>query len=42
MEPLIPKAQTAAAERWDCGVEDRAMFTTIVSVLSSGCPWRHL
>ncbi len=42
VEPLLP----AQAERPQGGgtryVDDRAVFTAIVHVLSTGCAWRHL
>ncbi|WP_112104560.1 IS5 family transposase [Parafrankia sp. Ea1.12] len=42
VEPLLPRFET----RWQGGgtapIEDRAVFTAVVYVLTSGCAWRHL
>ncbi|MEX5636121.1 transposase, partial [Parafrankia sp. FMc2] len=42
VEPLLPRFE----HRWQGGgtapIEDRAVFTAVVYVLTSGCAWRHL
>ncbi|WP_085949870.1 IS5 family transposase [Frankia casuarinae] len=42
VEPLLPRFEA----RWQGGgtapIEDRAVFTAVVYVLTSGCAWRHL
>jgi hypothetical protein len=40
--PLIPPAKTRAQGGGMSRVDDRALFTAIVFVLTSGCAWRHL
>src|SRR3954463_5015724 len=42
VEPLIPPAKTRPQGGGMSRVDDRAVFTAIVFVLTSGCAWRHL
>ncbi|MBW4721020.1 transposase [Saccharothrix sp. SC076] len=42
VEPLIPPAKVRRQGGGRGRVADRAVFTAIVFVLSSGCAWRHL
>ncbi|HZU46379.1 MAG TPA: IS5 family transposase [Mycobacterium sp.] len=42
VEPLIPAAKTRPQGGGMSRVDDRAVFTAIVFVLTSGCAWRHL
>jgi transposase len=42
VEPVIPPAKTRPQGGGMSRVEDRAVFTAIVFVLTSGCAWRHL
>lgn len=41
-EPLIPPARIRPQGGGRSRVDDRAVFTAIVFVLTSGCAWRHL
>ncbi len=41
-EPLIPKFNTRPQGGGTTPVDDRAVFTAIVYVLTSGCAWRYL
>lgn len=41
-EPLIPRFGARPQGGGTAGVDDRAVFTAIVFVLTSGCAWRHL
>lgn len=40
--PLIPAAPRRRQGGGIARIEDRAAFTAIVFVLSTGCAWRHL
>jgi transposase len=42
VEPLIPPGKTRPQGGGMSRVDDRAVFTAIVFVLTSGCAWRHL
>ena len=42
VEPLIPKFEPRRQGGGTAPVDDRAVFTAIVYVLTSGCAWRHL
>ena len=42
VEPLIPRFAARPQGGGSAPVDDRAVFTTIVYVLTSGCAWRHL
>ena len=42
VEPLIPERAVRAQGGGPQRVDDRAVFTAIVFVLTSGCAWRHL
>ncbi|WP_352231809.1 transposase [Microtetraspora sp. NBRC 16547] len=42
VEPLIPLAKPHPHGCGTSRVDDRAVFTAIVFVLTSGCAWRHL
>lgn len=42
VEPLIPPAPVRRQGGGIPRVDDRAVFTAIVFVLTSGCAWRHL
>jgi transposase len=42
VEPLIPPRKTRPQGGGMSRVDDRAVFTSIVFVLTSGCAWRHL
>lgn len=42
VEPLIPPAKIRRQGGGRSRVSDRAIFTAIVFVLTSGCAWRHL
>lgn len=42
VEPLIPVALTRQQGGGRGRVDDRAVFTAIAFVLTSGCAWRHL
>jgi transposase len=42
VEPLIPTAKTRPQGGGMSRVDDRAVFTAMVFVLTSGCAWRHL
>ncbi|ONI90300.1 IS5 family transposase [Saccharothrix sp. ALI-22-I] len=42
VEPLIPPAKVRRQGGGRGRVSDRAIFTAIVFVLTSGCAWRHL
>jgi transposase len=41
-EPLIPVFRPRRQGGGTAAVDDRAVFTAIVYVLTSGCAWRHL
>ncbi|MFI0411602.1 transposase [Actinomadura sp. 3N508] len=41
VEPLIPEFTPRRQGGGTAPVEDRAVFTAIVYVLTSGCAWRH-
>ncbi|RKS78686.1 putative transposase of IS4/5 family DUF4096 [Actinomadura pelletieri DSM 43383] len=41
-EPLVPKFTPRRQGGGTAGVDDQAVFTAIVYVLTSGCAWRHL
>jgi transposase len=41
-QPLIPQFARRPQGGGTAAVDDRAMFTAIVFVLTSGCAWRHL
>ncbi|WTT99593.1 IS5 family transposase [Kitasatospora sp. NBC_00070] len=40
--PLIPSFASRRQGGGTAGLEDRAVFTAVVYVLTSGCAWRHL
>src|SRR4051812_50156612 len=42
VEPLLPPQRERRQGGGTRYVEDRAVFTAIVYVLTSGCAWRHL
>ena len=42
VEPLIPPVRVRVQGGGMSRVDDRAVFTAIVFVLTSGCAWRHL
>nr|WP_217999454.1 IS5 family transposase [Rhodococcus wratislaviensis] len=42
VEPLIPRFAARPQGGGSAPVDDRAVFTAIVYVLTSGCAWRHL
>ncbi|WP_207934264.1 transposase [Actinomadura sp. KC06] len=42
VEPLVPEFTPRRQGGGTAPVEDRAVFTAIVYVLTSGCAWRHL
>jgi len=42
VEPLIPERAVRPQGGGPQRVDDRAVFTAIVFVLTSGCAWRHL
>src|SRR5690606_41270662 len=42
VEPLVPAHQVRPQGGGRSRVDDRAVFTAIVFVLTSGCAWRHL
>jgi transposase len=42
VEPLIPAQRERPQGGGTRFVDDRAVFTAIVSVLTTGCAWRHL
>jgi transposase len=42
VEPLIPPQRKRPQGGGTRYVEDRAVFTAIVYVLTTGCAWRHL
>ncbi|KXX60242.1 transposase [Rhodococcus sp. LB1] len=42
VEPLIPRFAARPQGGGSAPVDDRAIFTAIVFVLTSGCGWRHL
>ncbi|MEV8442321.1 transposase [Actinosynnema sp. NPDC051121] len=42
VEPLLPPAKVRRQGGGRGRVSDRAIFTAIVFVLTSGCAWRHL
>ena len=42
VEPLIPPQRERPQGGGTRYVEDRAVFTAIVDVLTTGCAWRHL
>jgi transposase len=41
-EPLLPRFSTRSQGGGTAPVDDRAVFTAVVFVLTSGCAWRHL
>ena len=41
-QPLVPGFVPRPQGGGTAGVDDRAVFTAIVFVLTSGCAWRHL
>ena len=41
-QPLLPGFVPRPQGGGTAGVDDRAVFTAIVFVLTSGCAWRHL
>lgn len=42
VEPLVPQFAVRPQGGGSAPVNDRAVFTAIVFVLTSGCAWRHL
>nr|WP_322768859.1 transposase [Frankia sp. Cr1] len=42
VEPLLPGFQSRPQGGGTAPVEDRAVFTAVVYVLTAGCSWRHL
>lgn len=42
VEPLIPQFSVRPQGGGTAAVDDRAVFTAVVFVLTSGCAWRHL
>jgi transposase len=40
--PLVPRFERRRQGGGTAPVDDRAVFTSIVFVLTSGCAWRHL
>ena len=42
VEPLIPRFAARPQGGGSTPADDRAVFTAIVYVLTSGCAWRHL
>ena len=42
VEPLIPRFDARPQGGGTAPADDRAVFTAIVFVLTSGCAWRHL
>lgn len=42
VEPLVPQFTVRPQGGGSAPVDDRAVFTAIVFVLTSGCAWRHL
>ena len=42
VEPLLPRFNRRPQGGGTAPIEDRAVFTAIVYVLTSGCAWRHL
>lgn len=42
VEPLLPGFRPRRQGGGTAGLDDRAVFTAIVYVLTSGCAWRHL
>lgn len=42
VEPLVPQFAVRPQGGGSAPVDDRAVFTAIVFVLTSGCAWRHL
>lgn len=42
VEPLLPSSKTRPQGGGRSRVDDRAVFTAIVFVCTSGCAWRHL
>jgi transposase len=42
VEPLIPRFVARPQGGGSAPADDRAVFTAIVFVLTSGCAWRHL
>ncbi|GAA1828665.1 hypothetical protein GCM10009735_75340 [Actinomadura chokoriensis] len=42
VEPLVPEFRPRRQGGGTAPVDDRAVFTAIVYVLTSGCAWRHL
>jgi transposase len=41
-EPLLPRFETRRQGGGTAAIEDRAVFTAVVYVLTAGCAWRHL
>nr|WP_322751728.1 MULTISPECIES: IS5 family transposase [unclassified Frankia] len=42
VEPLLPRFETRQQGGGTAPIEDRAVFTAVVYVLTAGCAWRHL
>ncbi|EIV92290.1 transposase [Frankia sp. QA3] len=42
VEPLLPRFETRQQGGGTAPLEDRAVFTAVVYVLTAGCAWRHL
>jgi transposase len=42
VEPLLPRFEPRRQGGGTAPVDDRAVFTAIVYVLTTGCAWRHL
>ncbi|WP_251082532.1 transposase [Frankia sp. Mgl5] len=42
VEPLLPRFETRHQGGGTAPIEDRAVFTAVVYVLTAGCAWRHL
>ncbi|WP_064059888.1 IS5 family transposase, partial [Rhodococcus rhodochrous] len=42
VEPLLPEFRARPQGGGRAAIDDRAVFTAIVYVLTSGCAWRHL
>ncbi|MFX1760955.1 transposase, partial [Rhodococcus sp. As11] len=42
VEPLLPGFSPRPQGGGRAAIDDRAVFTAIVYVLTSGCAWRHL
>ncbi len=42
VQPMLPHVRSQPQDGGTSPVDERAVFTAVVFVLTSGCAWRHL